>query len=179
MVVRRRKPGEGKKLCAPGSWIIMKRTKECLKTKNGCELGKIFQVSDHQLWRYGLDPQCDDHQCNPIDWIYQMLCSIRESENLVREESRRLIIQTLMALASVIDYEVVPRAACQPDKDTLEKEIIDDFNEHAILRNMMDKFGADPEEVAVQGLACKREIDETIQKYTDIYEQIQQLQKRF
>lgn len=142
------------------SWEIMLLSREKMGVK---ELQKIFSLGHGQINRYCRNPNSADVQRNPIDRLRLMF------ELLVEHGEEELVRTALNIMAETIDCRVQPIARPKPDKDTIEEECLDDFPELTELDRLIGRR-EHPRTVSRQADKVKREVDETIVRYMELWD---------
>lgn len=123
-------------------------------------LTKIFNIGTTQAYRYCTNPRFDHESTrrNPIDNLKILFEEMRE------QGGDEVIKAALNDMASVINHRVQPVSQCQPDKQTMEEECLDDYPGIVKLHDLIQKQ-ADISLVHAQADQVKREISETVELY--------------
>lgn len=142
------------------SWELMKEIRDKITKK---AFREALQVSVTQLGRYCQGPACQDRQKNPLDRLKLLIEFIRDANEL------ELAIETLNYLSHPIGYRVRPINRPTPDKDTIEAECLDDYPEKTKLDGLIE-LRASPSQIRRQCEICKDELEQTVVKYEEVYE---------
>ncbi len=145
------------------SWEITKTIRNSITPKT---MRKLFGKSKATINRWCQPPTNADTQPGPIKKIQRLVSMLEKNGEL------ELAVDLLNFFAAPIDHRTLPTYRPCPDKKTIEEECLDDYPEKTKLDDLV-RTHAHPAIVRRQAEVCKREIDETLVKYEEYYEELE------
>lgn len=128
----------------------------CIYYLGKSTLTSLFQRSERQIERWSADPKTSGTAKNPVDKYETLL------EKLVQENHTDIARSVVSRQAHIVGCDLAPKKLPQPDKETLEYELIDDIPAKAEYdRILMDPLSTRE--------ACKASLDTIIRELTENY----------